>query len=77
MSQDIYKIIIPVIIALLIIWLIYRIKNKVKLAVKNEIFNNFPSIKHTIENFERRLDYLKTQAEALERKIGELKDKSK
>jgi len=75
MPEDIFKALIPGVIALLIIWLIYRIKNRVKLIVRNEIYNNFPSIKHAIGNFECRIDYLKNQIEALERKIKELEIK--
>ena len=40
--------------------------------MRNEIYGNFPAIKDKIDNFERRIDYLKTQIEVLERKIKEL-----
>jgi uncharacterized protein YoxC len=77
MPEDISKIIIPIVIALLIIWLIYRIKNRVRLTIKDEIYKNFPSIKNAIDNFEHRLDYLKTQLEVLERRIKESENKIK
>lgn len=74
---DISKIILPVVISLLIIWLIYRIKNGVRSAVKNEIYNNFPAIKDTITGFEQRLGYLKNRVEELEKKIGRLEGSAK
>ena len=77
MPEDISKLITVVIIGLLIIWLIYRIKNSIKLTLRDEIYKNFPSIKNTIDNFEHRIDYLKTHIEALERKISELESKTK
>lgn len=73
--EDSYRIIIPIVIALLIIWLIYRIKNRLKLIVRDEICNNFPSVQVAISNFEHRIDYLKTLVESLERKITELENK--
>lgn len=77
MSEENFRILVPVIIALLIIWLIYRIKNSIKATIKNEIYSNFPSIKDTINNFQLRIDYLKTQVEALERRIKDLGEKTK
>jgi peptidoglycan hydrolase CwlO-like protein len=77
MSEQNFRILIPAVIALLIIWLIYRIKNSIKTAIKNEIYSNFPSIKDTVNNFQLRIDYLKTQLEALECKIKELQEKTK
>jgi cell division protein FtsB len=77
MSEYISKAIIPVIIALLIIWLIYRIRNKIRLIVKDEIFNNLPSIRNTVNDFEYRINYLKAEVEVLERKINELERKIK
>jgi len=70
-------IIIPGIIVLFIIWLIYRIKNRIRLVVSNEIYKNFPAIKKTIDSFEHRMNYLKTQIELLEHKITELENKTK
>lgn len=75
MSEEIYKLLILGIILLLIIWLVYRIKNRVKLMIRDEIYNDFPSIKNTIDNFEHRIDYLKTQIGGLEEKIKELTSK--
>jgi peptidoglycan hydrolase CwlO-like protein len=77
MPEDISKIIIIIVLGLLIIWLIYRIRNRIRLIFKDEIYKNFPSIKNAIDNFEHRIDYLKTQIEVLERKINELQDKTK
>jgi len=76
MSEELFRILVPAVIALLIIWLIYRIKNSIKTTVKNEIYSNFPSIKDTIDNFQLRVDFLKTQIGALENRIKELESKA-
>jgi hypothetical protein len=75
MFDDFYKLVILGIIALLLLWLVYRIRNLVRHTVKTEIFDNLPSIKHTIDNFEHRIINLTTQVELLERKIKEIEDK--
>ena len=77
MPEDISKIIIIIVLGLLIIWLIYRIKNRIRLILRDEIYKNFPSIKDAIDNFEHRIDFLKTQIEELERKVNELLAKTK
>jgi hypothetical protein len=77
MSGENFGIIIPLIISLLIIWLVYRIRKRVEFIVKNEIYKNFPSIKSVIDNFQRRVDYLKTSIEELERRITQLERKTK
>lgn len=76
MFEENYKILLPIIVALLIIWLIYRIKHRIRAIVKNEIFNNFPLIRDEINNFEHRLGYLNTQIELLERKLSNIKGKN-
>lgn len=75
--EEYLRIIIPVIIALLLIWLIYRIKRQVKRIVSNEIYANFPTIKDTISNFELRIENLKTQVETLEHKLQKIESKTK
>lgn len=76
MSHAMITAIIPAIVALLIIWLIYRIKKQLNQMIKNEIFGNFPFIKDSMTDLERRIDYLKTKIEALERKINETQNKA-
>ena len=71
MPAENFRLVIAGVIALLVIWLLYRIKRSIKLVVKNEIFNNFPEIKHTIEDFQHRMEYIKTQMEIIERKLKE------
>lgn len=61
------------IIALLLIWLIYRIRTAVKQLIANEIFKNFPTVKDAIDNFERRIEYLKVEIELLEKKMKEMR----
>ena len=63
------------VICLLLIWLIYRIRRSVKLLVQNEVFKNFPTIKDAIDNFDRRIQYLKIEMELLEKKVKEMKAK--
>ena len=71
------QIFLPGIIALLIIWLIFSIRKKMRLIIESEIYKHFPSIKNTIDAFEHRMNYLKAQVEVLERKIKEIEDKTK
>ena len=75
--EEYLRIVIPIIVALLLIWLIYRIKRQVKRIVSNEIYANFPSIKDTIANFQLRIDNLKTQVEVLENKLQKIESKTK
>lgn len=77
MTYELYKIITFGIITFLVIWLIYRIKNRLQIMIKNEIYTNFPSIRIAIDNFEHRLQQLKNQMEILESQINELKNKTK
>jgi hypothetical protein len=76
MSDELFRILVPVVIALLIIWLIYRIKMRIGATIRNEIYNNFPTIKNTIDNFQIRMDHLKTQIEILEGKIKDLENRA-
>ena len=76
MPTDIYNLLVMSVVALFIIWLIYRTEHRIKLTVKNEIYNNFPSIKHAIGNFEQRIDYLKTRIETLNNRINELEKRT-
>lgn len=75
MFGDYNKLVILAIIALLLLWLVYRLRSLVKTTVKNEIFDNLPSIKQTIDNFNHRIINLTTMVEALERKIKAIEDK--
>jgi len=77
MPEEIFKTIAPLIVALLIVWLIYRIKRGVRLLVKNEIYNDFPSIKNSISCFEQRINNLNAQINVLEEKINALSGKIK
>lgn len=70
------EIFLPGIIALLIIWLIFSIRKRLRLIIESEIYRHFPSIKNTIDAFEHRVDYLKVQIEVLERKIKEIENKT-
>ncbi len=77
MSEEIFKVIIPLLIALLIIWLVYRIKNGIKHIIQKEVGDNFPFIKDATNNFSHKIDYLNTRVELLERRINELENKIK
>jgi hypothetical protein len=75
MTENMLNAVIPGVIIVLMLILIFRIKGQIKRAIKNEIYSNFPTIKSEIESFTRRIDFLKTQADELERKISRLADK--
>lgn len=77
MSEHMFKGLIPVIVLLLIIWFLYRLKKQIKQLVKNEIYDNFPSIKNTINNFEQRIEHLRSEVYILEHKVNELVEKVK
>lgn len=76
MFVDSVSIFTPFIIILLIIWLIYRIKNSIKLTIRNEIYKNFPTIKDVMDTFERRIDNLKSEVEVLENRVKQLRRES-
>ena len=76
MPQDM-KILLPIVLALFIIWLVFRMKRRIPFIVRNEVYNHFPSIKETITSFEQRIEYLKIQLEVLERKMNELEHRMK
>jgi F0F1-type ATP synthase membrane subunit b/b' len=56
---------------LLLLALFFQFKWQVKRIVKNEIYDHFPSIKNKIEDYERRLERLKLEADACERRLKE------
>jgi hypothetical protein len=72
MPEEMNQMFILGIIALLFIWLIYRIRCGVRRLIEREIFKNFPTIKDSMENFGRRMEYLKIEIELLEKKLKEL-----
>jgi hypothetical protein len=65
--------IIPALILLLIITLILRLKGYIRRTVRNEIYVHFPTIRNTIENFQRQVEYFKIEVGALEHRVKELK----
>lgn len=75
MSEELFKIFIPAIIAVLIIWLIYRIKRGIRRTITDEIYNNFPLIKSCIDGFEQKIEFFKTEIEVFENKLKELEKK--
>ncbi|MFH0827419.1 MAG: hypothetical protein V1923_06035 [Candidatus Omnitrophota bacterium] len=77
MTDGINQTLVLGVIALLLIWLIYRIKRSVKRLIEKEIFKNFPAVKDTFDNYQRRLEYLKIEIELLEKKIRGLKLQTK
>ncbi|KPK96657.1 MAG: hypothetical protein AMJ95_12935 [Omnitrophica WOR_2 bacterium SM23_72] len=77
MSEAINQTLVLGVIALLLIWLIYRIRSSVRRLIEKEIFRNFPTVKDTIDNYQRRLEYLKIEIELLEKRISGLKSQAK
>jgi hypothetical protein len=65
------------VIALLLIWLIYRVRCSVKHLIVKEIFKNFPTVKDAMDNFGRRMEYLKIEIELLEKRIKAMKGQVK
>lgn len=72
MSGELYQILIPVIVALFIFWLLYRIKRRIIKIVRNKIIDDFPNITNKIDSFQQKVDYLNVRVEFLERKVNEL-----
>ena len=77
MSEELFKIFIPAIIALLIIWLIYRIKRGIKRTITDEIYNNFPLIKSSIDGFQQKIEFFKTEIEVFENKLKDIEGRIK
>ena len=77
LNQDI---LIPVAIALFIIWLIYRIRYRTRRMISKEvykeIYKHFPTIRKEMDNFEYRIKYLNSRLADLENKINELARRS-
>jgi len=76
-SEDWLGIIIPVAVIILIIMLILRLKHHIRKTVRNEIYDHFPTIKNKIEEYERRIQYLKTLVDDLERRMREVERRIK
>lgn len=73
-SYEDLKILVPfLVLLLLIIWLLYRIKIRIKAIVQDEIYKSFPNIRNTIENFEDRIKLLNVEAERIEKRLNEFK----
>jgi hypothetical protein len=63
----------PALVAFLIIILILRLRGYIRRKIRNEIYDHFPTIRNTIENFQRQVEYFKIEVDALERRVKELK----
>jgi hypothetical protein len=78
MPEDFDQVILPVLVCLFVIWLLYRINNRIaKKAVGNRISKDFPYLKSSAENFQHKVDYLASRLEVIEQKINELERKFK
>lgn len=73
MAEAINQTLLFSVIALLLVWFIYRIRRSVKRLIEKEVFKNFPTVKDAIDNYQRRLEYLKIEMELLEKKIRGMK----
>lgn len=69
MPEDIISVVVPAAIALLIVLLILRTKAHIKKMIKNEIYANFPLLKNQIENFENRINHLKSSLDEIEEQL--------
>ena len=70
------NVIFPAIIILLIIWLIYRIKTRIRITITKEINHYFPSIRRQVDDLERRLQYMSNRAADLENKLKDIDNKT-
>lgn len=75
MSNEIFHVLVPVIIALFIFWLLYRIKRRLAKIIKNKIIDEFPHITDQIENFQKTIEYFNSRLDLLEHKVNELEKK--
>lgn len=74
MSQTIF----PSVIILFVIWLLYRINSRIANKVMgNRMSKDFPFLKTSAENFQRKIDYLNSQIEVLGQKINHLESEIK
>jgi hypothetical protein len=67
----------PIFVVILIITLIIRLKIYIRRTIKNEIYDHFPTIKNKIEEFDRRMQYIKLLSDDLERRMRELERRMK
>lgn len=72
MQLNIPPAIISAIIFLFIIWLVHRFE---KYFGKHSLFSNFPFLKDSLENFQRKIDYLTTRIEIIEEKINKIEQR--
>ena len=75
--QALFEFFVPVIVVILIIVLIVRLKLYIRRIVKNEIYDHFPTIKNKIEEFDRRMQYIKLLSDDLERRMREIERRLK
>lgn len=75
MSEEAIRVVISCVVGLLVVLLIYRIKAQIRRMIESEIYRNFPAVKNKMEDFNNRLDFLKTQLEMIEQKAERLKQK--
>jgi len=76
MSEEILRALMPILIAMFFVWLLYRIKVRVTKIIKNKVVDEFPVLKNALENFERKIDFVNSRIDSLERKVNELENKS-
>ncbi len=78
MPEDFDQVILPVIVCLFVLWLLYRINNRIaQRVVRNKISKDFPYLKTSAENFQHKVDYLHSRVEVLEQRINEFERKFK
>lgn len=78
MPDDMSHTIFPLVIILFVIWLLYRINNRIANNVMgNRMSKDFPFLKASAENFQRKIDYLNSQIEVLGQRINHLESEIK
>jgi hypothetical protein len=69
--------VIPLIVALLFVWLLYRLRRNMPVLIRNEIYAEFPFIKESVGDFQSKIEYFSSRIEELEHRIKELEEKKR
>lgn len=74
MLDNVAQVLIPLVIFLFVIWLVYRIENRI---ARKTIYRNFPFFKDAVENFQQKIDNLNSRLDFLEGKIRTMQREKK
>lgn len=66
------EILVPIVIGFLLVRLVIFMKRWLQKLIANQIYDNFPFVKETIDTFELRCQSMKTKIADLETKLHQL-----